>query len=125
MACCRSVTVCGAVLGRRLRAMTRKDRDALTRALAMAKTLDPAIANAVEAMLRTQSWQEAAECACFHAQVKSLKLRPWQAPPCNSDDAVDAAGTRRRLIALGLSIYEPDPLAAIERTEAEAPQPAA
>jgi hypothetical protein len=102
--------------------MRKVDRDALTRALAMVRTLDPIIVQAVESLLKT-SWQEAAEYACYHCQMKSLQLRPWQAPPLRSDDAVDPAGLygareqevalRQRMIALGISIFEPDPLAAI------------
>jgi hypothetical protein len=111
--------------------MTRTDKDALRRAIEMAKTLDPAIVQAVEAMLKSRTWQEAAEYACYHCQVKSLRLRPWQAPPLRSDDVVDPAtagmyggkpeevALRQRMIALGLSEFEPDPLTAIEHAEAE------
>ena len=34
-------------------------------------------------------------------------------------------GLRQKMLALGVSIFEPDPLAAIERAEAEAAAPAA
>ena len=108
--------------------MTRRDKDALQRALVAVRTLDPIIVDAVESMLKSRTWQEAAEYAAFHCQVNSLRLRPWQAPPCRSDDEVDPAGMcggkpeevalRQRMLALGLSVYEPDPLAAIEHAEA-------
>jgi hypothetical protein len=110
--------------------MRRTDKDALTRAIEMARTLDPIIVQAVESLLKSRTWQEAAEYACYHCQVKSLRLRPWQAPPLRSDDEIDPAGMyggkpeevalRRRMITLGLSEFEPNPLEAIERSEAEA-----
>jgi hypothetical protein len=53
----------------------------------MARTLDPIIVDAVDAMLRSRMWREAAEYACYHSQVKSLRLRPWQCPPCHANDA--------------------------------------
>jgi hypothetical protein len=120
--------------------MRRQDKDALRRAIEMAKTtLDPAIVQAVEAMLKT-SWQAAGAYASYHSQMTSLRLRPWQCPPCDRDDVVDPApagmyggkpvevALRRRMIALGLSEFEPDPLGAIEHAEAKAEaeaQPAA
>jgi hypothetical protein len=57
-------------------------------------------------------------------------LRPWQAPPLRSDDEIDPAGMyggkpeevalRQRMLALGLSEFEPNPLEALDRAEAEA-----
>jgi hypothetical protein len=106
--------------------MTRRDRDALKRALAMARAMDPEIAQAVDTSLKSRTWQAAAEYAAYQCQMRSLKLRPWQAPPMRSNGEVDGGyggteqqvGLRRRMIALGLSVYEPDPLAALERAEA-------
>jgi hypothetical protein len=53
----------------------------------------------------------------------SLRLKPWQAPPVHTGDGVGDGNTygsrprevelRRRMIALGISVYEPDPIAAI------------
>ena len=97
----------------------------------MARTLDPAIASAVDVMLKTRTWRAAALYASYHAQMRSLRLRPWQCPPCDANDEIDPAegdhygnksdevGLRRRMIALGLSPFEPDPLTAIDRAEAE------
>jgi hypothetical protein len=114
--------------------MRRVDRDALTRALDMANTLDPIIASAVAATLKSETWEAAARYAVYHLQMKSLRLRPWQAPPCNSDDEIDPAGLsggrreevalRQRMLAAGLSQYEPDPIAALAEAEAD-PLPAA
>jgi hypothetical protein len=105
--------------------MTQRDRDALTRALVMARALDARIANAVETMLKTSTWQEAAEYAVFHCQTSRLHLRPWMCPPCDANDEIDPAegdrygnradevSLRQRLKRAGLSAFEPDPLAAI------------
>ena len=30
--------------------------------------------------------------AVYHLQMRSLRLRPWQCPPCDSDDEIDPAG---------------------------------
>jgi hypothetical protein len=110
--------------------MTRKDKDALRRALVVARTLDAQTARAVAASLKTSTWQEAAEYAAYHCQMRALKLRPWQTPPMLSHDEVDPegryggteqeVGLRRRMRALDLSLYEPGPLEAIARAEAKA-----
>ena len=115
--------------------MTRKDKDALRRALVAARALDAQTAQAVDTMLKSRTWQEAAEYAAYHCQMRVLKLRPWQTPPMISHDEIDPegryggteqeVGLRQKMLALGVSIFEPDPLAAIERAEAEAAAPAA
>jgi hypothetical protein len=61
--------------------------------------------------------------------MDSLHLKPWQEPPCwaGDDKPVDRDGThgraaawalRRKLIKAGLSMYEPDPVAALEAVAA-------
>jgi hypothetical protein len=69
-------------------------------------------------------------------QDRALRLRPWQPAPCADhlrncidehlaagDDGImghhAAARVAKRLLDLGLSVFEPDPLAAIEAAEAE------
>ena len=88
---------------------------------------DPELASTIEAMLQTQSEQEVGTFAAELSQCRALHLRPWEAPPCDSADVApsDHYGSRpnevallRRMLAAGLSRYEPDPmqaLAAIER----------
>jgi hypothetical protein len=112
--------------------MTPRDTDAMRRAIEMVRTLDvPEIADAVDRMLKTESWSRAGTYAAYHAQIRSLRLRPWMCPPCDANDAIDPAegdhygnkpgevGLRQRLIALDLSVLEPDPLAAIEAATAK------
>ena len=108
--------------------MTRKDRDALKRAIAMARAMDGETAQRVDLNLKYSPWQEAAEHAAYQCQMRTLKLRPWQCPPMDSDDEISPkgmyggtpqeVGLRRRMIVLGLSVFEPDPLSAIAEAEA-------
>jgi hypothetical protein len=74
--------------------------------------------------------------AAYSCQDDHLQLEPWQVPPCwlRDDRAVQAAlsmphdlsGRReagelvQRLLAAGLSRYEPNPLEALARVEAAA-----
>jgi len=62
-------------------------------------------------------------CA-YHRQIDALNLKPWQSPPCDLDEddddgtvinAPNVEGVKllRRLLAAGLSRYEPDPMAAL------------
>jgi hypothetical protein len=107
--------------------MTRNDRDALRRALMAARAESPSRARQIDEKLKTESWVKVAEFAAFCAQCRALQLKPWQCPPCDSDDEIDGryggkpaeVSLRRKMLALRLSPFEPDPLAAIERAEAE------
>ena len=69
-----------------------------------------------------QSRLEAAESAAYHCQCRALRLRPWQAPPCGcfSDEVGLGYGhsraevlLRRRMLAANISLFEPDPHAAL------------
>lgn len=118
--------------------MSPRDRDALKRAIEMAGTgtLDPIVAEAVERLSKSETLDEVGRYAAYHLQVKSLRLRPWQAPPCDANDEIDPAegdrpgnmpgevGLRQRLKRAGLSVFEPDVLGALEAAEAD-PLPAA
>jgi hypothetical protein len=108
--------------------LRRIDRAALERALAACRE-SPEQAARYEEMLRSKSWREAAESAAYSMQVKTLKLKPWQAPPCGcrSDEIGRGYGhsrgevlLRRRMLAAGLSLYEPNPIAALEKIAAGA-----
>jgi hypothetical protein len=110
--------------------MTRRDRVALKAAMRMARQ-DKMRAQQLDAKLADgEPWEEVAAFAAYCCQRESLRLRPWECPPLHSADEIDAreryGGTakevalRRRMIALGISLYEPNPLAAITAAEAEA-----
>jgi hypothetical protein len=113
--------------------MNRIDQEALQRAIQMAKANDPGRRQQLESMLTDRPWREVAEFASFCCQTASLCLKPWEWPPCWScddyprlDDHRGQAAAwrlRRRLIAAGLSEFEPDPAAALERVHQRAEAP--
>src|SRR5262249_44458690 len=95
------------------------DDDALRRAMAIARR-DPSRAMQLDEKLRDEPWTEVAEFAAFHCQIQALGLKPWQLPPCSleADDPhegnKDAQRLLRRMLAAGVSQYEPDPLAELK-----------
>ena len=81
--------------------MTRKDKDALKRALVMVETVDAEIAQRIKAH---STWQEAAERAAFFCQMRLLHLRPWMTPPMLSHDEIRKVATAapsKRLACVG------------------------
>ena len=119
--------------------MNKCDREALAAAIEQMRHESAVSAAQIDEKIRTEGWWDAGEFASYHRQCKSLHLKPWQCPPCWIDvDDLDAAlalppdhrGEReaaklvQRLLRSGLSRFEPEPLAALERAEAEAAAPA-
>ena len=110
------------------------DIDALKRCLVAARAESPARTKQIDQMLAdpTRSWESVAVFAATCVQTDSLGLMPWQSPPFRASlrdldkPYGDASGKRecaellKRLHDSGLSIFEPDPLAACEAAEAEA-----
>jgi hypothetical protein len=100
------------------------DLDALGRAMTMASR-DPAVADQLQRMLaqpEPRSWEEVAQFAAYHCQIKNLQLKPWEDPPKYGElHEPDHASNilLRRLLRASLSRFEPDPMAALERLEAE------
>jgi Zn finger protein HypA/HybF involved in hydrogenase expression len=106
--------------------LSQADHEALERALQLACRESTGQAARFEEMLRSKPWREVCERAVYHLQVKTLRLKPWQCPPCDcrSDEIGQGYGCsasevklRRHMLRLGISLYEPDPRAAIERAE--------
>ena len=70
-----------------------------------------------------QPWEEVAKFAARICQRDALNLTPWEYPPCNAhrtDHPLDNDGSeklRDRMLAAGVSIYHPDPLRALGRSE--------
>jgi hypothetical protein len=71
---------------------------------------------------RTRTRREVAKFCAYSLQYDALDLEPWQAPPCilSSTRARDlephdrqAHHIMRSMVKAGISIYEPDPLAAL------------
>ena len=105
--------------------MTRKDLAALRRCIDVAER-DPLRREQVRDM---RPRLERALFCCSVAQSESINLKPWECPPCESEpdlsDNTSYAEQKQRarqladrLRAAGLSIYEPDPIAAFEETAA-------
>ena len=100
------------------------DRDALERAMQIAQR-DPLRAEQLQKKLEDEPWREVAEFAAYCCQIDALSLKPWQDPPVNIDEDADepnnparvsntaARKLLRRMLAAGVSRFEPDPLKAL------------
>jgi hypothetical protein len=69
-------------------------------------------------MLKSEPWESVAKFAAQCCQSRALRLFPWQDPPCwGAGDPSwrdeDAARLLHQMLALGVSKYEPDPMAAM------------
>ena len=97
------------------------DRDALQRAVNVRYVSVKGKIELLEA-LAARSRREVAERAAYSCQIKALKLRPWESPPCwgaGFHSTPQAAQLLDRLLAAGLSMWEPDPIAALAKAEAK------
>ena len=104
------------------------DLEALTRSFELGCRESTAYRFHLTAIEKQTGWREAAEHASYHHQIRTLKLRPWQPPPSwvrdiegtleAGDDDIGgwyrAAQLAQRLLAVGLSLYEPNPVSALE-----------
>jgi hypothetical protein len=98
------------------------DHDALGRAIALTCKESVGRRRQVESMLQERPWEAVGRFCATLLQGGSLRLKPWESAPAevtNLDsrypDERMAAQLVQELSTLGLSKYEPDPLAAIER----------
>jgi len=86
---------------------------------------DPATKRQLESMLEDRDWFTVASFACYCVQGQTLGLRPWEGPPVAvSDNFADehvsqhkAVKLPRRMLAAGLSRYEPSPLRALKQRQ--------
>jgi hypothetical protein len=111
--------------------MNATDHDAFTRALALCRAEDAGRARQIDAKLADEPWEDVARFAASCCQSKSLRLQPWQGVPFRAnlrdlDKPFDdprgerqAAELLQRLLKLGLSRFEPDPIGAIAEAEAK------
>jgi hypothetical protein len=109
------------------------DREALERAIELTKAENRARAAQITNKLKTESWREVAEFAAYHCQCRALQVRPWETVPVHVDEddpipldddvhrRARAIKLLRRLLASGLSRFEPQPLAALAKMEAIEP----
>jgi hypothetical protein len=104
------------------------DAEALERALALTRAENKPRAMQIDDMLATRDWLRVATFASYSQQDRVLACKPWETVPMQVevDERVEPPdlGQRRRaikllrkLLALGLSKYEPDIINAIERAE--------
>jgi hypothetical protein len=112
------------------------DRDALKRAMELTQT-EPVRARQIADKLKTEGWRSVAEFAASCCQHRALATRPWELAPISVDeddpipDGDDHRRTGRaikllrRLLAAGLSRYEPDPIEALARVEGKVLPPVA
>ncbi len=112
-----------------MKRLSRVDREALERAYAMDPDRNPALDEPINRRLDPERWCAAARSAAYACQCAALRPKPWQPVPANGYVAVTdddreygpvmgraaAAELLRRLLAAGLSRYEPDPIGALAR----------
>ena len=111
--------------------LSETDRAALTLAIERARTQDAGFAQQIDRMLADTDWMEVGMFLAACCQRQTLRLKPWQIPPCRIrdpdhpdrsrdrrygeiDGRYEAARLLRRMYDLGISRWHPDPLAAIE-----------
>jgi hypothetical protein len=112
--------------------LTATDREAMERAIATVRSRSESERAHIDHIVAQDGWERGALYAAYDCQDAALKLKPWQAPPCwlrtdfdvaealaSSGNDVHgwrrAARLLRKLERAGLSRFEPDPLAALER----------
>ena len=101
--------------------------------LAIAHTLAEPDRDRVEqvtSMLADRPRLEVAQFCSYHRQMATLRLRPWETPPCHIDECRigeilsaprqhdvhserTAAKLLEKMLVLGISQYHPDPITAI------------
>ncbi len=98
--------------------MRKIDREALKLAMEKARE-EPGRAEQLDAKLKEGSWFDVASFAAYCCQTRSVRLAPWDEPPCVADEddpnerAKDAQALLRRMLAAGISRYHPGPMAAL------------
>lgn len=100
------------------------DRDAMRRAIEIVRRENFTRREQIDEKLTREPWEEVGAFASYAAQCTALKLKPWQAPPCHTrgftDNPSNSYGNRPDemklrddLLAARLSVFEPDPEAAL------------
>ncbi|QND59854.1 hypothetical protein [Mesorhizobium huakuii] len=97
-----------------------KDKKALKRCMEIASR-DPSRAGQLADMLKDRPWEEVAAFACYCVQSQALNLKPHETAPAFADILYpegirrdpDAGALQDKMLAAGLSVFEPDPLFAL------------
>jgi len=97
----------------------RKDRDSMRRCIEIMRHESPESREQIEHKLKDEGFEKAGHFAAYAVQCDTLRLKPWEAPPCCvwGYDQSGGIELRERLVAAGLSIYEPDPVKALAEAE--------
>ena len=112
--------------------LTRTDKAAMQRAIALTRAEGRGRRDQIDAMLRNEPWEAVGAFASAHCQTRALDLRPWMWPPVFVTDIkaclreppdapnqiYNAARLLKRMLAAGVSRYDPDPISALERAKA-------
>ena len=104
--------------------LSRTDRDAMRRAIEIVRAQDRVSREQIDEKLTSEPWDEVGAFASYAAQCTTLKLKPWQAPPCHTRGSTNKPSNsygnrptemklRDDLLAARLSVFEPDPEAAL------------
>jgi len=112
--------------------MNEVDKAALALAIEAVRKESPSQCQRIDDRLAAgEDWTDIGKSCAYHRQIVVLDLMPWQSPPCYADlgalrepfgdprAARESAELLQRLLRLGLSRFEPDPLAAIAEAEAK------
>ena len=93
------------------------DLDALDRALEIARVQGTDRPEQIDVMMQDRDWLDVARFASGCAQGRSLNLKPWESAPIWGAEVGDAPEDNllRRMLAAGLSQFEPDPIGALGR----------
>jgi hypothetical protein len=109
--------------------MTDADEATYKLAIETARAHDEARRQQIDDFLRTRSFEDVGSFAAYGCQMRALRLPPWQWPPCWINEAeIDAiiaggddphgrhiaAKLLKRMLEVGVSKYDPDPMRAIE-----------
>ena len=110
-------------------ALPALDHDAFDRAIEMMRQHSPMHAAQIDDKLVHEGFVSAGKFASYCMQCETLRLKPWEAPPMDAQggDVIDPnvygyrpgeVALHNRLKAAGLSLFEPDPLSALEKLNA-------
>jgi hypothetical protein len=92
---------------------SRADWAALRLAVAKYRAVSKAQAREFDERAAEQGWLEAAEFA-DDCQIRTLRLRPWECPPCFAGpDDEEARTLLARMRKARISVWHPDPLQAL------------
>jgi len=109
-----------------MRKLNPVDREALKRAIEIARS-DPEERKVIDRLMEKEGWFAAAQQAVYHCQRELIRPRLWQPIPSDIDDiegtlakgddglggSYRAALLLKRMLAAGLSRYEPRPVEAL------------